>query len=153
MTSSSNGPFQAAVNRLSDKTAPTAAETGPKPMQVVVVSSQKGGSGKTTLCGHLAVQAEKVSAGPVALIDTDPQGSLAGWWNARSAETPVFVSTEIRTLERDIENLRSAGVRLVFIDTPPAISSALVLASARARSLVAAAAALLPLPPLAACAH
>jgi len=124
MSSSIPGPFQAAVNRLSSSDG-SPAEVGPKPMQVVVVSSQKGGSGKTTLCGHLAVQAEKMNAGPVALIDTDPQGSLAGWWNARAAETPAFVKTEIRTLERDIANLRAAGVRFVFIDTPPAITTAL----------------------------
>ena len=46
-------------------------------MKVIAVASQKGGTGKTTLCGHLAVQAERMGAGPVALIDTDPQGSLS----------------------------------------------------------------------------
>ena len=34
-------------------------------MQVVVLLSQKGGSGKTTLAGHIAVQAERAGAGPV----------------------------------------------------------------------------------------
>lgn len=57
---------------------------------VVVFASQKGGSGKTTLSGHIAVEAERVGDGPVALIDTDPQGSLAKWWNARKASTPAF---------------------------------------------------------------
>jgi chromosome partitioning protein len=45
-------------------------------MRVLAVTSQKGGSGKTTLSGHLAVQAELSGAGPVVLVDTDPQGSL-----------------------------------------------------------------------------
>ncbi|MDE2462343.1 MAG: ParA family protein, partial [Alphaproteobacteria bacterium] len=54
-------------------------------MHVLVLASQKGGSGKTTLSGHLAVEAMLAGVGPVALIDTDPQGSLAEWWNARSA--------------------------------------------------------------------
>ena len=54
-------------------------------MRVVVVTSQKGGSGKTTLSGHLAVEAERTGYGPVTLMDTDPQGSLASWWNARWA--------------------------------------------------------------------
>ena len=54
------------------------------------MASQKGGSGKTTLSGHLAVQAQLSGAGPVVLIDIDPQGSLADWWNEREAELPAF---------------------------------------------------------------
>lgn len=59
-------------------------------MKAIAIASQKGGVGKTTLAGHLAVAAEAAGAGPVALIDTDPQGSLAAWWNVREAETPLF---------------------------------------------------------------
>lgn len=95
-------------------------------MKVIAVASQKGGTGKTTLSAHLAVQAEHFGAGPVALIDTDPQGSLSNWWNVREAETPAFVQTTIHTLSRDLTQLRDAGVRLVVIDTPPAISDAIV---------------------------
>ena len=40
-------------------------------MHVVALCSQKGGSGKTTLSGHLAVQAQASGAGPAVLIDTD----------------------------------------------------------------------------------
>ena len=57
-------------------------------MQIVAIASQKGGAGKTTLAGHIAVQAERVGAGPVALVDADPQGSLADWWNERAAAFP-----------------------------------------------------------------
>jgi chromosome partitioning protein len=91
-------------------------------MQVIVFASQKGGAGKTTLCGQLAVQAELVGAGPVCLVDTDPQGSLAEWWNARPTETPVFVQTHFSTLLEDLETLRNQGIKLVFIDTPPAVT-------------------------------
>ena len=38
-------------------------------LRVLVFASQKGGSGKTTLAGHIAVEAERQGAGPVALID------------------------------------------------------------------------------------
>ncbi len=92
------------------------------PMRVVVFASQKGGAGKTTLCGHVAVQADLVDAGPVALIDTDPQGSLAEWWNTRAAETPLFVGTHFAKLGEDLDELRKQGVMLVFIDTPPAVT-------------------------------
>lgn len=93
--------------------------------QVLVVASQKGGSGKTTLAGHLAVQAEQAGAGPVALIDTDPQGSLAKWWNAREKETPAFAEVSVPDLERDIERLRASGFKLIVIDTPPALTSSI----------------------------
>jgi chromosome partitioning protein len=94
-------------------------------MHVVALCSQKGGSGKTTLSGHLAVQAELASAGPVALIDTDPQGSLAAWWNERNSVAPAFVSTSLAQLPGDLERLRVEGCRLVVIDTPPAINMAI----------------------------
>lgn len=92
-------------------------------MQIIAIASQKGGSGKTTLAGHLAVQAEAAGVGPVALIDTDPQGSLSEWWNARAAETPAFARTTSATLRHDVEQLRSLGIKLLVIDTPPAIEA------------------------------
>ena len=100
----------------------TPAESWRQPMRIVVFASQKGGSGKTTLCGQLAVEADRAGAGPVALIDTDPQGSLADWWNARAAETPTFVKTSFAHMKEDLEELRARGTKLVFIDTPPAVT-------------------------------
>ncbi|PLX32828.1 MAG: hypothetical protein C0605_17425 [Hyphomicrobiales bacterium] len=91
--------------------------------QILVLASQKGGSGKTTISGHLAVQAELAGAGPVALIDTDPQGSLAKWWNSREAQTPAFAQTSVPQLGEDIKALRASGYRLIVIDTPPAVTS------------------------------
>ena len=91
-------------------------------MQVISLCSQKGGSGKTTLTGHLAVQAARLGGGPVALIDCDPQGSLAAWWNSRESAQPAFVQTSLSTLGADLQRLREDGCRYVFIDTPPAVS-------------------------------
>ncbi len=82
-------------------------------MQVVAVASQKGGSGKTTLAGHIAVQAEMAGAGPVAVVDTDPQASLADWWNERTATTPVFMRTSVANLTADLKRLRDHNVKLV----------------------------------------
>ncbi|HYM17182.1 MAG TPA: ParA family protein [Micropepsaceae bacterium] len=94
-------------------------------MLVVVMAAQKGGCGKTTLCGHLAVEAENTGSGPVAIIDTDPQGSLSQWWNARSAETPQFAKVGAHDLESALGHLKRSGIRLVIIDTPPAISESI----------------------------
>ena len=88
-------------------------------MHVIVLASQKGGAGKTTLSRHLAVQAERVGDGPVVLIDADPQGGLAGWWNRRQAEIPVFFESSLDDLPRHLERARQGGFKLVIIDTPP----------------------------------
>jgi chromosome partitioning protein len=90
-------------------------------MDILTVASQKGGAGKTTLSAHLAVEAERVGAGPVAVVDTDPQGSLADWWNQRAADTPIFAAVEVIHLADHTAALRREGVNLVVIDTPPAL--------------------------------
>lgn len=94
-------------------------------LRVLALASQKGGSGKTTLSGHLAVQAQRAGAGPVVLIDIDPQGSLADWWNEREAELPAFAQTTVARLASDLQVLRQQGFRLAVIDTPPAITMAI----------------------------
>lgn len=91
-------------------------------MKVVVVASQKGGSGKTTIAGHLAVQAELSGGGPVGLIDVDPQGSLADWWNERAAPNPFFIQTAVPRLAQDVKELAAHGMELLVIDTPPALT-------------------------------
>jgi chromosome partitioning protein len=101
-------------------------------MEILTVASQKGGAGKTTLSAHLAVEAEHRGAGPVAVVDTDPQGSLADWWNQRAAETPLFASVEVVRLPAHMAELRRQGVNLVVIDTPPALLQTIRAAIANA---------------------
>lgn len=94
-------------------------------MHTIVTASQKGGSGKTTLTGHLAVEAERAGAGPVALVDTDPQGSLSHWWNARATKAPHFVKAGAMDLGDILKQLEKSGIRLTIIDTPPAITDSI----------------------------
>ncbi len=94
-------------------------------MNVIVLASQKGGVGKTTLAAHLAVAAEAAGAGPVVLIDTDPQGSLSAWWNVREAETPALAPSTIAELAEKLAALGAAGYTFAIIDTPPAITGAI----------------------------
>jgi chromosome partitioning protein len=101
-------------------------------MHVIVLASQKGGSGKTTLTGNLAIAAELARKGPAVLIDTDPQGSLAAWWNVREAESPVFASATVAELTNKLRDLEAAGYSLAFVDTPPAIAQAISAVIAQA---------------------
>jgi len=94
-------------------------------VRILALASQKGGSGKTTLSGHLAVQAQRTGNGPVVLIDIDPQGSLADWWNEREEDLPAFAQTTVARLAADLEQLRQQGFKLAVIDTPPAITMAI----------------------------
>jgi chromosome partitioning protein len=91
-------------------------------MRILTMASQKGGAGKTTLAAHLAVEAERTGAGPVAVVDTDPQGSLVAWWNSREAPTPLFAAVEIARLPAHLRTLERHPVNLVVIDTPPALT-------------------------------
>ncbi len=94
-------------------------------MHVIAVASRKGGSGKTTLAGHLAVAAERAGVKPALVIDTDPQGNLAQWWNARQEKTPLFARATAERLRAGIARIRDLGVALLIIDTPPALETTL----------------------------
>jgi chromosome partitioning protein len=89
--------------------------------QVLTIAQQKGGSGKTTLAANLAIEFA-AQGHSVAVIDTDPQGSLGRWFMTRlerDGEPGVEFATasawgvdyEVRKLARDHD--------LVVIDTPP----------------------------------
>jgi chromosome partitioning protein len=86
----------------------------------ICLCSTKGGCGKTSIAAHLAVEAERQGNGPVAVIDADPQASLARWWNLRQAETPAFIQTDLKSLSGQLNALRDSGYKLVVIDTPGA---------------------------------
>jgi len=91
-------------------------------LKTVVISSQKGGSGKTTLAAHLAVEAERVGDGPVWLIDTDKQGTLSRWHERRDDERPQRAELPFTRLAAGLAALAERGATYCFIDTPPTIS-------------------------------
>jgi chromosome partitioning protein len=105
-------------------------------MRILTIASHKGGAGETTLAAHLAVEAERIGAGPVAVVDTDPQGSLAAWWNSREAQTPLFASVDIARLPNHLRTLQRRQVALVVIDTPPALTDTIRAAIAVADLVV-----------------
>ena len=86
-------------------------------MQIILINSQKGGSGKTMLAKHLSVQAELAGDGPAYLIDNDTQGSLSAWHEKREAEAPIRIDVPFNNLSAGIEAIRKRGASYCFIDT------------------------------------
>lgn len=102
-------------------------------MRVLVLASRKGGAGKTTIACHLAVEAERAGAGPVALLDTDPMRGAVLWWEARQAETPALFRG---SLAAAVPDLRQRGFRLLVVDTPPSTGPEVAEAVAAASLVV-----------------
>ncbi|MBL8473660.1 MAG: ParA family protein [Rhodocyclaceae bacterium] len=92
-------------------------------MKTVVVTSQKGGSGKTTLCAHLAVEVERSGDGPAWLIDTDVQGTLSQWHERREVDTPQRAEMPFGRMAQGLANMAARGAAYCFIDTAPTIST------------------------------
>lgn len=90
-------------------------------MNVIVVASQKGGVGKSTLALHLGVAADARTV----LLDMDPQQTLTKWWRMREAETPALAEATIGGLSSKLELLRAEGYDLCVVDTPPAITASI----------------------------
>jgi chromosome partitioning protein len=91
-------------------------------MKTIVISSQKGGSGKTTLVAHIAVEAERVGDAPAWLLDTDQQGTLSQWHERREYDTPQRADMPFARLAEGLANIAARGAAYCFIDTAPTIS-------------------------------
>ena len=91
-------------------------------MKTILVTSQKGGSGKTMLTAHLAVEAEHAGDAPVWLIDTDRQATLTLWHERRQADTPQRGEVRFEKLKSGLSTLENNGAAYCFIDTAPTIS-------------------------------
>ena len=95
--------------------------------KVITISQQKGGSGKTTLAVHLALAFIKYHSLKVAVIDTDPQGSLGKWFMIRtekkvSNDNLTFKTASLWGAQYESKTLKKDH-DIVIIDTPPKIES------------------------------
>jgi chromosome partitioning protein len=93
--------------------------------RVIVVACQKGGSGKTTIAAHLAVQAGRAGQGPAVLVDTDPQGSLAQWRSVRKDDAPALATAKLADLAANPAELWGGKAAFAIIDTPPALTASI----------------------------
>jgi chromosome partitioning protein len=85
-------------------------------MKIVVLLSQKGGTGKSTIATHLAVCAARHGQA-VALFDIDPQASAAKWSDRRAAEGPPVVRAGAAQLPHLVQQARTQGADIILIDT------------------------------------
>ena len=95
--------------------------------KVITVCQQKGGTGKTTLTVHLAMDFIKYHNLKIAIIDTDPQGSLGKWFMIRtekkvSNENLTFKTASLWGAQYESKTLKNDH-DIVIIDTPPKIES------------------------------
>ena len=95
--------------------------------KVITIAQQKGGTGKTTLAVHLALAFIKYHNLKVAIIDTDPQGSLGKWFMIReekklSNDNLTFKTASLWGAQYESKALIKDH-DIVIIDTPPKIES------------------------------
>lgn len=93
--------------------------------KVIAVAQQKGGSGKTTIAVNLAVAFAREGA-RVAVLDTDPQGSLGRWFMARRERLGdpgmEFSTSSAWGVGYECEKLRR-NADFVLVDTPPKVDA------------------------------
>ena len=95
--------------------------------KVITIAQQKGGTGKTTLAVHLALAFIKYHNLKIAIIDTDPQGSLGKWFMIReekklSNDNLTFKTASLWGAQYESKALKKDH-DIVIIDTPPKIES------------------------------
>jgi chromosome partitioning protein len=102
-------------------------------MRSIVFVTQKGGSGKSTLCINLSVAAQEAGRS-VCILEMDRQATVSDWVENREAEGPEVAQIDASQLDAVIKRLGGSGYDYVFIDTP-GIDSPGALAAIRAADL------------------
>lgn len=103
---------------------------GATAMKTVSFVTQKGGAGKTTLAISLAVAAAEAGE-RVIVLDLDPQGSLMGWGNDRTLDSPAvdqLTPDKLTRLPDVLKALDREGYTLAILDCPGTASTGINLA-------------------------
>jgi len=102
-------------------------------MAVIAVTGRKGGIGKSTLTGNLAIELYALGY-TVKVLDTDPQQSLKNWASlgegllARMTEAIAVDAKHPEHFEKAVTAAKQAA-QIVLIDTPPAFADPALLAA------------------------
>jgi chromosome partitioning protein len=102
-------------------------------MKTIAFVTQKGGSGKSTLCIGLAVAAQQ-SGASVCILEMDRQATISEWAELRQSEPPEVAHIDSTELGAVLRRLAVCDVDYVFIDTPGAIGTE-TLAAIRAADI------------------
>ena len=94
--------------------------------KVITIAQQKGGAGKTTIASNLAVALAQSNKNSVAVLDTDPQGSMGRWCITREenfADKKGVAQLTLRTASAWGARYEARSLAkehdFVVIDTPP----------------------------------
>jgi chromosome partitioning protein len=97
-------------------------------MQTIVLATQKGGAGKSTLAISLALAAIRAGHN-VRLIETDTQGTVSNWRRRRPHAAPIVEPIyAAREVEQRLQSLEREGVTVTIVDTAGGITAATVSA-------------------------
>ncbi|HEX8164979.1 MAG TPA: ParA family protein [Beijerinckiaceae bacterium] len=102
-------------------------------MKAITFVTQKGGSGKSTLCINLAIAAQEAGRS-VCILEMDRQATISDWAEHRAGETPEVAQIDATKLAEVMRTLHGSAYDFAFIDTP-GVDSPGTLAAIRAADL------------------
>jgi len=102
-------------------------------MKAITFVTQKGGSGKSTLCISLAVAAQETGRS-VCILEMDRQATVSDWAEHRQSASPEVAQIDAPQLEQVMQSLQGTAYDYVFIDTP-GVDSPGTLSAIRAADL------------------
>jgi chromosome partitioning protein len=86
-------------------------------MKAITFATQKGGSGKSTLCVSLAVAAEEAGR-RCCILEMDRAATVSDWAEHRIREAPEVALLDAERLGEALAALERAGYDYAFIDAP-----------------------------------
>ncbi|WP_083824323.1 ParA family protein [Komagataeibacter rhaeticus] len=107
--------------------------------KVILVSSPKGGSGKSVIARHLLVAAAQEGMSVIG-VDYDRQGTLDKWAQRRERTLESFPSfAPVKVIPSTLQNWRSGlkaaqSADLVVLDTPPSVEDHMAAITGLAQS-------------------
>ena len=86
-------------------------------MRTIAFVTQKGGSGKSTLCINLSIAAREAGRS-ACILEMDRQATVSDWAENREEDGPEVAQVDATQLDAVIRRLQGSGYDYVFIDTP-----------------------------------